>query len=146
MAAAETIPSQDPVSVVRKYIDAFNKGDVNGLASSFVVPGNILDGMAPHVWSGLTATQDWYRDALAEAEHLDVKGYFVTLGEPSHNNVTGDAAYVVLPATMTFKVKGEEVTQSGAKLTVALRRVEGAWRIASWAWTKGSGGGIGDVG
>ena len=134
----------DPLAVVHNYINAFNKGDVRAMASCFAVPGNILDGMAPHVWSGATATQDWYRDALAEAEHLDVRDYFVALGEPLHNNVTGDAAYVVLPATMTFNIKGKAVKQSGACFTVALRRADGDWRIASWAWTKGIGGGIQD--
>jgi hypothetical protein len=29
---------------------------------------------------------------LIEAEHLDVSGYLVTLGELLHNTVTGDAA------------------------------------------------------
>jgi hypothetical protein len=38
---------------------------------------------------------------------------------------------------MTFKVHGKQVTQSGATFTTALRRVEGDWRIASWAWAKG---------
>jgi ketosteroid isomerase-like protein len=136
--ATEATPTQDPVSVIRQYIDAFNKGDASALASFFAVPGSILDGMAPHVWTGPTATQDWYRDALSEGEHLDVSGYFVTLGEPLHNNVTGEAAYVVLPATMKFNMKGKQVTQSGAFFTVALRRIDGAWRIASWAWTKGT--------
>jgi ketosteroid isomerase-like protein len=145
MAAAEPILAQDPVCVIREYIDAFNKGDANGLASCFAVPGTILDGMAPHVWSGPTATQDWFRDAEAEGEHLGVKGYSVTLGDPLHKNVTGDAAYVVLPATMTINVRDKQMTQSGAAFTVALRRIDGAWRIASWAWTKGTGGGIGDV-
>jgi ketosteroid isomerase-like protein len=136
--AIHATPTQDPISVIRQYIDGFNKGDAIALASFFAVPGSILDGMAPHVWSGPTATQDWYRDALIEAEHLDVSGYFVTLEEPLHNNVTGDAAYVVLPATMKFKMKDKQVMQSGALFTVALRRIDGAWRIASWAWTKGN--------
>jgi ketosteroid isomerase-like protein len=136
--ATQANPMQDPVSVIRQYIDAFNRGDAGALASFFAVPGSILDGMAPHVWSGPTATQDWYRDALIEAEHLEVSGYFVTLGEALHSNVTGDSAYVVLPATMKFNMKGKQVTQSGAFFTVALRRIDGAWRIASWAWTKGT--------
>jgi ketosteroid isomerase-like protein len=138
MAAQATPTTPDPVSVIRRYIDAFNKGDISALGSCFAVPGSILDGMAPHVWSGPTATQDWYRDALIEAEHLDVSGYFVTLGEPLHNNVTGNAAYVVLPATMKFNMKGKQITQSGAFFTVALQKINDAWRIASWAWTKGT--------
>ena len=50
--------------------------------------------------------------------------YFITLEQPLHNNVTGDSAYVVVPATMTFKVRGERVTQTGAVFTVAFRLAE----------------------
>ena len=55
-----------------------------------------------------------------------------------HNNVTGDSAYVVVPATMTFTVHGKQVTQSGAVFTVALRKLAEGWRIAAWAWAKGT--------
>jgi hypothetical protein len=94
---------------------------------------SILDGMAPHIWHGPTASQDWYRDVLAEGEHQGAKGYQVALGKPAHANVTGNAAYVVVPATMTFKVHGKQVTQSGAIFTVALRKLP-----AGWAWAKGT--------
>jgi hypothetical protein len=50
----------------------------------------------------------------------------------------GDSAYVVVPATMTFKVGGKQVTQSGAVFTVALRKIAEGWRIGAWAWTKGT--------
>jgi ketosteroid isomerase-like protein len=58
----------DPIEAVRQYIDAFNKGDAEAMSSTFAVPGSILDGMAPHVWQGPTASQDWYRDVLTEAK------------------------------------------------------------------------------
>jgi ketosteroid isomerase-like protein len=122
---------------LRKYIDAFNKGDTAGMAATFAVPGSIIDGMAPHVWQGPTAAQDWYRDVLIEGEHHGASEYFVTLGEPLHNDVTGDSAYVVVPATMTFKLQGKQITQSGAVYTVALRKLPDGWRIAAWAWAKG---------
>ena len=41
-------------------------------------------------------------------------------------------------ATMTFKVQGQQVTQVGATFTVALRKLAEGWRIAAWAWAKGS--------
>ena len=130
--------TKDPMAAVQQYIDAFNKGDVKTMAATFAVPGSILDGMAPHVWQGPTATQDWYRDVLVEGKQHGASDYFVTLGEPLHNNVTGDSAYVVVPATMTFKVQGKQVTQSGAVFTVALRKLAERWRIAAWAWAKGT--------
>jgi hypothetical protein len=107
------------------------------MASFFAGPGSILDGMAPHVWLGPTASQDWYRDVLTEAKRHGALDYSVTLGEPLHNNATGDSAYVVVPATMTFKVRGQRVTQTGAIFTVALRKSAEGWRISAWAWTKG---------
>ena len=61
----------------------------------------------------------------------------MTLGDPLHDNVTGASAYVVVPATMTFEVRGKQVTQTGAIFTVALRKVAEGWRIAAWAWAKG---------
>ena len=67
------------------------------MAATFAVPGSILDGMAPHVWQGPTAAQDWYRDVLAEGAQHGASDYFVTLGKPLHNNITGDSAYVVVP-------------------------------------------------
>ena len=129
---------KDPMAVVRQYIDAFNKADAKGMAATFAVPGSILDGMAPHLWQGPTATQDWYKDVLIEGKQHGASDYFVAVGEPLHINVTRDSAYVVVPATMSFKVGGQQVTQSGAFFTVALRRLAEGWRIAAWAWTKGT--------
>ena len=126
-----------PLAAVQHYIDAFNRGDRQGMAAAFAVPGSILDGMAPHVWQGPTATLDWYRDVLIEGEHLGAAGYHVSLGEPLHDNVTGDAAYVVVPTTMTFELNGKQMTQTGAIFTVALRKLPAGWRIAASAWAKG---------
>ena len=93
--------------------------------------------MAPHLWLGPTAAADWYRDVLTEGTHLGASGYQVTLGAPAHNDSTGDAAYLVVPATMTFDLNGTQVIQTGATFTVALRRLADGWRIAAWAWSKG---------
>jgi ketosteroid isomerase-like protein len=129
--------SDDPFAVVHQYIDAFNRGDAKAMAAAFAPQSSILDGMAPHLWVGPTASQDWYRDVLTEGKQHGASGYRVTLGEPRHANVTGDAAYVVVPATMTFNLQGKQVTQSGAIFTVALRKLAEGWRIAAWAWAKG---------
>ncbi len=108
------------------------------MAAIFDNPGQILDGMPPHVWQGPTATSDWYRDVLIEGEAHGASGYFVTLGNPMHNNVTNDNAYIVVPATMQFDVKGMKVVQAGAVFTVALHKTKNGWRVAAWAWAKGS--------
>ncbi len=129
--------ADSPATAVQNYIDAFNRGDADGMAACFAAQGSILDGMAPHLWIGPTAASDWYRDVLIEGERLDVRNYNATIGEPSHNDVTGDSAYLVVPASMTFKLKGRQMTQTGATFTFALKKEGGDWRIAAWAWAKG---------
>jgi ketosteroid isomerase-like protein len=129
--------ADSPLAAVQQYIDAFNTGDVDRMAASFADSAAILDGMPPHLWQGPNATRDWYRDVLAEGEQHGASGYFVTIGDAVHNDVSGDRAYVVLPATMTFTLNGNKMTQSGASFTVALHKLSDGWRIAAWAWTKG---------
>ncbi|MGJ0510116.1 MAG: hypothetical protein ACR652_23945 [Methylocystis sp.] len=46
-----------PMETVRRYVDAFNKVDVQGMAVLFDESGSILDGLVPHVWHGATAWQ-----------------------------------------------------------------------------------------
>jgi ketosteroid isomerase-like protein len=126
------------LAAVHGYIDAFNRGDQTAMASFFDSDGVILDGMPPHVWQGPSALQTWYRDVMAESAHIGAKDYVVTIGAPSHNDVTGDHAYLALPATMRFALNGRQVTQTDAHFTVALRRLDDEWRITAWAWTKGT--------
>jgi len=137
MATQEAV-AVDPLSTVHRYIDAFNEGNVKAMAAAFAVPGSILDGMPPHVWHGPTAAEDWYRDVLINTRKEGASDFFVAVGVPQHMEVTGDAAYVVVPATMKFNVRGKQIIQSGAVFTMALRKVGDGWRIASWAWAKGT--------
>jgi ketosteroid isomerase-like protein len=128
----------EPFAIVRQYIDGFNRGDVKTMEDVFAIPGVILYGLAPHVWEGPRATRDWYRDALAATQEEGLTDYYVDLGEPLHVEVTGDSGYIVVPATMTFKVHGRRMTQSGAVFTIVLRRQAEGWRIRAWAWAKGT--------
>ena len=129
--------SADPIATVRKYIDDFNKGDVQAMAADFARTASILDGLRPHVWQGQTAGVDWYRDVIAAGKQEGATDYLVTLDEPRHVDVTDDRAYLVVPSTMTFRVHGKQVTQSGSTFTVALHRLAEGWRITAWAWAKG---------
>lgn len=130
--------SNDPMTAVRQYVDGFNNSDEKAMAGACADPMQILDGMSPHVWQGPTAAQDWWRDALAEGEHLGVTGYHIGLGEPQHVDVTGEYGYVVVPVTFSYNRQGKPVNQTGAFFTVALRKVDAEWRLTAWAWTKGT--------
>ena len=111
---------------------SFNSGDEDGLAACFADCGFIFDGMAPHVWSGPSSTRDWHRDAMVEAGHVGITDFNISLGKATHDVALGDAGYFVAPATLRFKVQGQQIIQSGASLTVALRPSDDSWRIAAW--------------
>jgi hypothetical protein len=138
-ARKEAMPDTiDPMATVRHYIDCFNRGDVAAMAATCDVPMSILDGMPPHVWHGPTASQDWHQDVLITGEREGASDYFVDLGKPWHVNVTDDRAYVMVPATMSFTVRGQRMKQSGSLFTVALRKLVAGWRLTAWAWAKGT--------
>ncbi len=123
--------SDDPMAAVLRYVEAFNNADATAMAAACADPMQILDGMSPHVWHGPTAAEDWWNDVLAEGEHLGASGYRIALGEPHHVDVAGESAYVVAPATMTFDLRGQQVTQRGSVYTVALRKVGADWRLTA---------------
>jgi ketosteroid isomerase-like protein len=130
--------SNEPMAAVLRYVEAFNSGDARAMAAVCADPMQILDGMSPHVWQGPNASEDWWRDVLDEGKHIGASGYNIALGEPRHVDVTGDYGYVVVPVTMTFTLRGNRITQTGAVWTVALRRLSAEWRLTAWAWAKGT--------
>jgi ketosteroid isomerase-like protein len=127
----------DPMTTIRAYVDGFNNGDVEAMAAACADPMQILDGLAPHVWQGPTAAQDWYAAALAEAKHAGGSDLHIGTGEPKHVDVAGDFAYVALPVTFEYNLPGKHVNQTDAWWTFSLRNLDGAWTLSAWSWTKG---------
>ena len=58
----------------------------------------------------------------------------VTLGTPFHVDITGDVAYVVVPATFSYSHKGTTVTQKNSVWTLVLKKTSTGWLISAWAW------------
>ena len=60
----------------------------------------------------------------------------VTLGNPSHVDITADRAYVVIPVNYNLKQKGKPVSEVGSIITLTLQKSQSGWRITGWAWAK----------
>ena len=58
----------------------------------------------------------------------------VAMHKPWHVTVAGDRAYVVVPVTLTFKLHGKPMVESGSVLTIPLQRVGANWRLKGWSW------------
>ena len=68
---------------------------------------------------------------MVEAGHVGITDFNMSLGKATHDAALGDAGYFVAPATLRFKVQGQQIVQCGASLTVSLRPSDDSWRIAA---------------
>ncbi len=125
----------DVLATVKQYNDYFNKSDGDKAVGLCAPQTTIIDEFPPYAWQGATACADWWNAFPAFAKNSGITDNHVALGKPWHITVTGDRAYVVVPATYTYKQKGKPVTQSGSVWTCALQKLAGGWRIAAWAWS-----------
>ena len=139
LAAGMTAASDEKTDVmvpVHQFVNGFNKGDTKTAVAACAEQTSIIDEFPPHDWHGVGACSTWANDFDADAKKNGITDGIVTLGNPRHIDITGDRAYVVVPASYTFKQKGKLVKEIGSTLTVALQKGEAGWRITAWAWSK----------
>lgn len=132
MAAASD--ATDVMVPVNQFIDGFNKGDAKSLVATCADQASVIDDFSPHAWIGAGACQMWLNDYEAYAKKNSVTEGIVTLGKAWHLDVTGDRAYVVAPATFTYKKNSKPTSETGSTFTVALQKSSSGWHIVAWAW------------
>ncbi|MGO9829156.1 MAG: nuclear transport factor 2 family protein [Myxococcaceae bacterium] len=124
------------MAVVNQFIDGFNKDDVKTALAACAAAAFIIDEFPPYAWQGPTACSDWANDFDANSKKEGITQPVVTLGKARHLEVTGERAYVVVPASYNFKQNGNPTAETGSIWTVALQKVAAGWRITGWAWSK----------
>ena len=136
-AASTAASEQNAVmATVHQFIDGINREDMKAAAAACASPASIVDDFPPHAWQGPTACADWATAFEADNKKSAITGVTVTLGKPWHVDVTGDRAYVVVPANDKYKQNGKPATESGSIFTVALKKFAAGWRITGWAWAQ----------
>ncbi len=123
-----------PMTPVRQFVDAFNKGDAKTMLATCASATGIIDDFPPHAWMSCS---DWHDSFVAFSKRDGDTGASVTLGTPTHVDVTGNLAYVVVPTTYTFKHHGKPVTQTGSTWMLIVKNTPVGWRITAWAWADG---------
>jgi len=124
------------MSVITRAVDAFNKGDTKTFASTCASETSIIDEFPPHEWHGAGACEKWMGDYDSNAKRNGITDGIVKLGKPSHVDVTGDYAYVVIPSTYSWKEKGVPTREIGSAFTFALHKEAAGWKFAGWSWAK----------
>lgn len=134
--SARASDTTDVMTTIGKFVDGFNKGDTAAIAATHADPVFIIDEFPPYVWQGSRAWMAWVLDFDAFAKKEGLTEAKVTLDKPKHIDIVGDRAYVVTPANMSFKVKGEPASETGSIFTLALHKTQAGWRITGWSWAK----------
>jgi hypothetical protein len=126
--------ANEVMTVVKEYLADMNQGASDKFVRLCSPQTIILDDFPPHTWQGPTACMDWLNAFVAFDTQAGITPRAVTIGKPWRVSVTGDNAYVVVPATYKY-VEGEKlITEGNSVWTLALRKGPDGWRITGWAW------------
>lgn len=121
-------------ATIRKFGDAFNKGDVNAARAQLTAAPAIVDEPSPHLWTGPKSLDRWLADLAKSDSAQGITSGVVAIRPATREEVSGDNAYVIVPATYTYKQKGATLRET-AQLTLVMSRQRSGWKIAAWTWT-----------
>ncbi len=138
-SAAYAAGEDDAVeATIRQFGEAFNKGDVNAAKALHVAAPTIIDEVRPNYWSGPRAFDSWLADLTrSEAAEGKTEGQ-VAISAPAREVLSRTRAYVIAPATYTFKQKGKTLREY-AQITFVMIKGASGWKILSWTWTGSEG-------
>jgi ketosteroid isomerase-like protein len=124
------------VAPITKFVDAFNKGDMAGAASTHASDADlvIIDEVPPFIWRGAQALKTWAADLEADAKKHGMTNQKVTLGPATRAETNGNDAYVVVPAVYSF-TEGGVAKRESAHMTFMLKKGPAGWLIHGWTWT-----------
>lgn len=134
--AAIAADTADVMKPVHQFIDGFNKGDAKSALAACADEAYIIDEFPPYEWHGANACGTWADAYVADTKKNGVTDGLVTLGKPRHVDVTGDQAYVVVPAAYSFKQNGKPMKESASTMTLTLHKGSAGWQITAWTWAK----------
>jgi len=137
LLAATSAAAADPkVSApIQAFVDSFNKGDLKTAAATHTADAIIIDEVAPYVWRGPNAVESWLGDLVKDSTVKNLTDPSVAISPATRELVSGDRAYVIVPAVYSFKDDGKPMREV-AQMTFSLQKdAAGAWKINAWAWT-----------
>jgi hypothetical protein len=122
---------------IQRLVDAINQASAAVPKDVFTRSSLVLDDFAPYHWAGKTHGQDWYKGLLG-ATPKDHDAFVamkpvLKIGDPAFPRITGDDAYLVIPASFDFTEGGKRTHQTGQWVFIE-SRVKGAWLIEAHSW------------
>ena len=132
--AQQSTQQADVMTAVNRFVEAFNKGDTRTMVKSCTAETTLIDEFPPYAWHGIGACAAWVKDYNAFAKKFEITDEVMSPGKPTHVDVSGDRAYVVMPTDYSFKQKGKPAKEAGSEFTFVMQKVGPSWKVAGWAW------------
>jgi ketosteroid isomerase-like protein len=123
------------LSKITEFVEAWNRDDANTVLNSMMESPAIIDDFTHRVWTGPTAVKDWAESFKAFKSKNAISGYSVELQQPGFVSTDAEKGYVVIDALYKYKQQGSPRQDRGT-LIVGLRKMENAWQISGFVWTK----------
>jgi ketosteroid isomerase-like protein len=140
MAAQPTSIPNEPPTEIKNLIDTvlggFNNKDSALYDSAFGKDVVVIDGIAPYRWTGPSAQARWFADAERWGHDFGVGNETIAYDRIVHAAVAGPHAYVVLSATLSFKLKSGQSGSRPGILTFTFAKQGDAWKVESQAWAR----------
>jgi hypothetical protein len=97
VSPAKASEKTDVIATLKQYVSSFNKGDKDAMDAACAPQASIIDEFPPHAWQGATASANWRNDYETFVKNHGITDVNIPFREPSHIEITGDRAYVVMP-------------------------------------------------
>jgi ketosteroid isomerase-like protein len=124
---------EDVVAAIHQFADNLDPKTMDKALAACDSPVSIIDEFPPHVWNSCA---EWIKDFGEFNQRNGVTEAEAKIGAPWSVDVDGDLAYVVAPATYTYKQHGKAMKEAHAVFTAALRKTDAGWRFSAWSWAR----------
>jgi len=121
------------VATVQQFANNLDPKTIDKALATCDSSTSIIDEFPPHVWNSCA---EWIKDFGEFNQRNGVTEAEAKIGAPWSVDVDGDLAYVVAPATYTYKQHGKAMKEAHAVFTAALRKTDAGWRFSAWSWAR----------
>jgi ketosteroid isomerase-like protein len=121
------------VQVINDALAAFRSGDLVAFKAAWAPSVEIVDDVPPYLWSGERSLERWIDDTGTAIAKLNLADLDIRAKTPLHVEITGDAAYVVLPVVVSYKRAGKSYIQEGTQVLV-MKRTKDGWKMRTMSY------------
>ncbi len=126
---AQVDAKEEAASLVRVFMDAYNRHDAKTLISACAREASILYDVPPYHWSGRDTCTRWLKDVRNEEHRIDIANTVATLEKIRHVMVSGTHAYVTVDLHFSFRWHGKEGEEQDVAL-FTLSRSGDRWLVS----------------